>query len=295
MNRISTSYQYSSYSHNIASTQQRYMQIQNQIGTGKRIQNPSDDPMGVASIVNMRSLKSASERYQNNLKVGEGVLKFSEEALADTSTLFRRAYQLAVSGANAATDQTGREAMVREVTEMQKRLVSVANSRGPNNSYIFAGQKVDTQPFTQNTTDITYNGDTNSIIVQTSPTETLAVNVNAGQMFVDAYATLESLKNNLQSGNTGAISGIDITEVQNVMRQMDNERGAIGAKLHQVQTLETDYQRRIDEFSNRISEVEDVDMATAITEYHLAETAYTAALNVASQGFRLSLMDFIRG
>ncbi len=295
MNRISTNYQYSSYSQNIANTQQRYMQVQNQIGSGKRIQNPSDDPVGVASSVTMRSLKSAAERYQNNLKVGEGVLKFSEEALSESSTLFRRAYQLAVSGANAATDQTGREGMVREITEMQRRLVAVANSRGPSNNYLFAGQMVDTQPFTQNSTDITFNGDTNPIIVQTSPSETMQVNVNAGQMFVDAYATLESLKNNLQSGNAGAISGIDIAALQNVMHQLDVERGGIGAKLQQVQTLQTDYQRRIDEFSKNISEVEDVDMASAITEYHLAETAYTAALNVASQGFRLSLMDFIRG
>ena len=106
---------------------------------------------------------------------------------------------------------------------------------------------------------------------------------------------MEHWKYKLQSGNTGAISGIDISALQNVMNQLDRERGGIGAKLQQVQTLQSDYQRRIDEFSKGISEIEDVDMATAITEYHLAETAYTAALNVASQGFRLSLMDFIQG
>jgi flagellar hook-associated protein 3 FlgL len=114
-------------------------------------------------------------------------------------------------------------------------------------------------------------------------------------MFIDAYAALESLKNNLQGGNNGALSGIDIPAIQGAMDDFNRERGGIGAKLQQLTQQKTDYQRRIDELSVGISNVEDVDLAEAMVEYQLAETAYTAALNVASQGFGLSLMDFIRG
>lgn len=295
MLRVSTSYQYGSYTRNIANAQQRYLQAQDHIGTGKRIHNPSDDPVGTASIVNMRSMKAASERYQKNISHGEDLLKTAESSFDDVTTLMRRAYQLAVQGANGATDQQGREAMVTEIVEIQKRLVDLGNTRGPNNEFVFSGQAVDTKPFTTAPPTLTYNGDANSMVVETAPGETMAVSVRADTLFVGAFDALESLKNNLQGGNTGAISGVDIQAMQNSLDAFAKERGKIGSKLQQLSDLDGDYQRRIDDFTQGISDVEDVDMAEAIMEYQLAETAYTAALNVASQGFRLSLMDFIQG
>ena len=62
-----------------------------------------------------------------------------------------------------------------------------------------------------------------------------------------------------------------------------------------VDELKAHNQRRIDDFTQRISDVEDVDMAEAITQYQTAQTVYTAALQVASTTHQLSLMDFIRG
>jgi len=69
----------------------------------------------------------------------------------------------------------------------------------------------------------------------------------------------------------------------------------VGARLRTVDDLTERYIRMSDEFTKHISDVEEVDVDQAIMQYRLAETAYTAALQVASQGFRLSLMDFIRG
>ena len=54
------------------------------------------------------------------------------------------------------------------------------------------------------------------------------------------------------------------------------------------------FQRMQDDFAKHISDVEEVDIDQAITQYRQAEVAYQAALQVASQGFRLSLMDFIQ-
>lgn len=293
--RISTAYQYGSYSQNIAKAQERYMNLQNQVSTGRRLNVPSDDPAGTASFVNMRALQSANERFRANLETGATSLKFSENALDEMHSMLQRAYQLAVSGANSATDQPGRVAMASEVRELQRRFTEIANSRGPNQEFIFSGQMVDTKPFTESSGALVYNGDSNSRLVESGPGETLAVSVNAGGFVVQAYSALESLRNNLESGNPGAIAGIDITALQNSMTTVSNERGVIGSKLQQIERLRSDYERRNDEFTKAISDIEDVDMAEAVLEYRLAESAYTAALNVAGQGFRLSLLDFITG
>lgn len=293
--RISTAYQYGSYSQNIAKAQERYMNLQNQVSTGRKLLVPSDDPSGTAAIVNMRALKSANERFRSNLESGATSLKFAENSLDEMRSILQRAYQLAVSGANSATDQAGRVAMANEVRELQRRLTEIANSRGPNQEFIFSGQMVDTRPFTESPGSLNYNGDANSRVVESGPGETLVVSVNAGGFVVQAYAAMESLRNNLESGNPGAISGIDISALQSSMTTVSNERGIIGSKLQQIERLQADYERRNDEFTKAVSDIEDVDMAEAVLEYRLAESAYTAALNVAGQGFRLSLLDFISG
>ena len=293
--RISTSYQYDSYSSQIATSQARYLEAQQRVATGKRLNRPSDDPAGVATVLSVKSLKATTEQYQRNVQRAKGVLGFTESALGEANTLFRRAYELTLRAANSITDQTGREAMVAEVTEIQRRLVDLGNTKGPSGEYVFAGQANDARPFSVSGTSLTYSGDAGQILVETGPVETLAINSAGDPLFTNAYAELENLKNDLMGGNISSLSGVRIAAIQDTLNAFSQERGAVGARLRTVDDLTARYSRMADEFTKHISDVEDVDVDQAIMQYRLAETAYTAALQVASQGFRLSLMDFISG
>lgn len=293
--RISTAYQYDTYSRDIARTQESYLAAQRQVATGKRINQPSDDPFGTGMILNLGNMREASAQYMKNLQNGKTFMNFTESALEEVTTGLRRAYQLAVAGANGATDQTAREGMVQEIQQIQKKLLDTANSKGPQGQYLFAGQTSNQQPLTLVGGVIQVNGGNTQVIIESAPGQVMQINSMVAQDMADAYNTLETLKANLQSGNTGALSGTDIAALQSAMDLFNNERGNVGAKLQEVQTGLSSMQRRSDEFTKAISDTEEVDMAEAIMNYQAAETAYTAALNVASQGFRLSLMDFING
>jgi flagellar hook-associated protein 3 FlgL len=292
--RISTSQQFHHYSTSIAETQGRYLDIQRQLASGKRISSISDDPAGTSMSVSLHALKSAAERYTKNLEYGQSFLKFTENSIGDTNDLMRRAYELAVRGANDATDQKAREGMIHEVNELQRRLIDLGNSRGPNGAYLFAGQMTNTKPFTFALGVPSYQGDQNPLVIEHAAGETLQVNSDADTLYLDAWNRLESLKANLQGGNAGAISGIDIPALQQTLEDLTYERGRIGAKLESVTTYLNDYERRIEEFSAAASQIEDVDMSEAIVEYRMAENAYQAALSVTSNGFQLSLLDYIR-
>src|SRR5687767_12920137 len=119
--RISTGYQFDSYSSQIAASEARMFEAQKRVSTGKRINVASDDPIGTRTVLNYRSLQSANSQYADNLKMAKGFLGFTEESLGETSDVMRQAYQFAVRGANTATDQVGRQGMVAEVTELQRR------------------------------------------------------------------------------------------------------------------------------------------------------------------------------
>ena len=123
----------------------------------------------------------------------------------------------------------------------------------------------------------------------------MAVNTKGDALFQTAYDRLETLKNSLIGGNVGAISGVSITELQDSQRQFSHARGVVGTKMKRVDDLTRDMDRRKDDLTQGISDVEEIDLSQAVMDYQLAQTAYQAALSVASQGFGLSLMDFIRG
>ena len=293
--RISTSYQFESYAGDIRLAQERLATAGKQVSTGKRIHRPSDDPLGAARILNLRKYRAATEQYTANLRVAKGVLGYTEESLGSLHDGIKRAYALAVQGANGSTDQTARNAMAQEVADIQARLVQIGNSRGPSGQYLFAGQANSSAPYSVSGSGITYSGDLNPVVVEASPTETMTINTVSEPMFSTIYNQLETLKSNLLGGNVGAISGVSITEMQSAMGALNRERGTVGTKLRQVEEYSNQYTKRVDDLTAGISDIEDVDVSQAIMNYQLAQTAYEAALRVASQGFELSLMDFIQG
>jgi flagellar hook-associated protein 3 FlgL len=293
--RISTAYQFETYSSDIRASLERMNAAGRQVSTGKRLEKPSDDPLGTSRVLTMRSYRAATKQYAENLNVAKGVLGYTEESLGSLHDSVKRAYALAVQGANSSTDQSGRNAMAQEISDIQSRLVQIGNTRGPAGQYIFAGQDNGAAPYTVAGATITFNGDSNPVVVEVSPSETIQANSLGEPMFTDIFNQLETLKNNLLGGNVGAISGVSITDMQTAMKTVNAERGQVGAKLRQVQEYTDQYTRRVDDLTTGISDIEEVDVSEAIMSYQLAQTAYEAALRVASQGYQLSLMDFIQG
>jgi flagellar hook-associated protein 3 FlgL len=292
--RISTRYQYESFQTDIRNAQERLSKISEQLSTGKRINQLSDDPVGIRQSIGMRSLRSSMDQYKKNLNSAKGQLGYVDSTASEIGDLMLQAYQSAVQGASSATDQGGRVAMASRIESLQSRLIELANTKGPDGGYLFSGQKSSTKPYVLMGTNLVFNGDTNATHVETGPGETLQTNVPTEPMFTDMYNRLESLKSNLIGGQVGAISGVDIAAIQDSQKQISSLRGTVGARLQKVDDLKLQWQRRRDELTINISDVEDVDFSEAAVQYQQANQAYNAALTVASQGFRLSLMDFIK-
>lgn len=292
--RISTAFQFDRYNAQIAQAQSRYMDAERQVMTGKRLERPSDDPFATGLIVRKNSLKRAAEQVQSNIRVAKDYAGNTEQALGETHGLIRRAYQIAVGAANESVSFEAMQGMASEIEQMQGRMLQLANTRGGSGQFIFAGQENDQAPFAQASGSLVYSGDNDPVFIEIGPGESLRVNTDADDLFIDAYAALEQLKTNLRGGDRSAIAGVDIEELQSQMDVVLVARAQAGSAIQQVERLETAQTRRVDELTKQISDLEEVDMAEAIQSYKLAETAYQAALMASSRGFQLSLMDFMR-
>jgi len=304
--RISTAYQFDKYANNVRGSESKYFDAQNAVMTGKRINKISDDPFGTSVSLNMRSYKSAAKQYSDNLTVAKGVLSYTESALGEMTTSMRNAYSVAIQSGTDTMDQSARDALASQIDSIQKQMLELANTQGPSGQYIFAGQDNQNKPFTVTAAAgtngqaissglyINYNGDDLDVTVESGPGQTLAMNTKAQTLFKNAYAALDQLKIDLQGGNVSSISGVDIQQLKDSMDAMTEERGNVGTKLQSVKNLTDHYTRRIDDLSSTISDVEEVDLSEAIMNYKLAYNAYNAALSVASQGYQLSLLDFMK-
>lgn len=271
-----------------------YVQAQRQVASGKRIEELTDDPAGAVRMLSAKSIHRAIEQYDANLRVGRDYLKSSETALSEIHDLMNRAYTLALSGANETSDQAARAAMANEVESIMTQFVRLANSQGATGQYLFAGQDNGTEPYTRTLGTLNYNGDALPIHIEVTAGETMKVNTTGGTLFTNAFTVLEELRTNLLGGNQSALSGVSVANLKTQQEQFRLARGEVGNNLRRIDELAQHNTRRKDDLATQISDIEDVDMVDAITKLQQAEQAYQAALQVSSQTFRLSLLDYLR-
>jgi flagellar hook-associated protein 3 FlgL len=292
---ISTAYQYQVYNSDINSAQNTMFQAQQQETTGLAINQPSDNPVGSQQIVSMQSIEDSLTQYQSNLSSAKDVLTTTESALQSAQQTMESAQTIALQGANgAALDSSTTQNLISQISTLQQSLVSIGNTQGSSGQYIFGGQQTSTAPFSVSSSGtLSFAGDNGSVSVQGGPNETIDVNVAGGDLFSNAYNALAGLKADLQSGDSAAISATDVSAITSASSAISDANGQMGAKADQVATLTSFNTQRITELTTSVSNVKDVNIATAATNYQAANNAYQAALTVVSKASSLSLMNYL--
>ncbi len=135
----------------LAATRQqsdRMAALQTQAATGKRIQQASDDPLGMISVLANRATDGRLGAYLTNITTARTTLEASNNALRDANDILVQARTIAQDGANATNDGTSNEALAQQVDALLGRLLEVANTRGADGRYLFGGTADGSAPFT---------------------------------------------------------------------------------------------------------------------------------------------------
>ncbi|MGE4439892.1 MAG: flagellar hook-associated protein FlgL [Desulfomicrobium sp.] len=144
--RVSLRNQYSNFLYNLQDTQSRLMDLNMQASSQKRINKPSDDPVGTARVLNYRTSLSSIDQYRENIDTAKGWLGLADESMIQVSTLLTKLKGLAEQGATGTMTASDREATSYEVRQIFSQLVNLANTRYEGNS-IFGGQKFEESAF----------------------------------------------------------------------------------------------------------------------------------------------------
>lgn len=294
INRVATAHQYNTHSNSIATAQSNLVKLQNQISSGKRFEHSREDALGSSTLMQHRNLQSRLNQYQSNLRTAKEYLSQGEASFGELQDVVTKASTIALQGANATTDNNVTQTSANQVSQLQERLVMIGNTQISGDRYLFAGQDSKTKPFSTNGETLTFHGDTNPIQVEGRPNTRLVVNsTTAPGAMADLYESLGKLKKALLGGDTSAVNET-IATLKSQSDEIIVHRGEIATKLQSVESLTSENTRRLDDVVKDISDVEDVDIAEALTKYKSAELGYQAALQVLSQSTKYSLMDFIR-
>lgn len=70
--RVSLRNQYSNFLYNLQQTQSRLMDLNMQASSQKRINKPSDDPVGTGRVLNYRTSLESINQYRSNIDTAKG-------------------------------------------------------------------------------------------------------------------------------------------------------------------------------------------------------------------------------
>ncbi len=286
--RITTSLQYQTLSSNIESSLETLNTTQSQISSGKKLQTFSDDPAGASQALSLRSALGDNAQYQRDAAATTSFLTASEGALSGATSVLQSARQIAVAGANSTQTPASLAALGDQVDGAIQQLTQAANTQS-GGRYLFGGTKTTTPPFDASQT---YQGNSGAIHSSLGPNASVQINTDGAAAFGPAFTALQALKTHLAAGDATAISG-DIGAVDTALSALNTASATAGAKANQATAATEQLTRAQSDYQTSLSNIEDVDLASAYVQLQSATNVYQASLSVTAKAFQYSLSDYL--
>lgn len=222
-----------------------------QLSSGYRINNASDDAAGYVISQDLASQVSGYQQATNNAEDGISLVQTAEGALNETTSILQRIRTLSVEAANATTDSTGLTAIKSEVDQSIQELDNIASSTTYGTLNLFgsgSSQAMFTFQIGANAGQV--------IAVQVSGANSAALGVSG----LDSYFSISSSTN--FSFSSAMISTIDAAI--NTVSSLEGQLGAYQNELqHAINNLNVGTQN----LSAAESTIRDTDMAQTYSNF----------------------------
>ena len=272
---------------------------QQQLSSGKKINQPSDDPYGTSQAMSLNGQLSSLNDYTNNITDGTAWTQQATTSLGNIDSMVQRVRELVVQASNGTYSQSNLNASASEVNQLIDAIKQEANA-SYNGQYIFSGTSTGTAPYQTGSTD-TYQGGTGSVNRLIGPNTTLSVSTNISTLLGNGQAsgdgglldTLRTIASDMQSGNSGAIGGADLKNLDSNFGTLTQMEANVGAITNRLTLASTRIQQLQNSDTAALSNVQDADMATVAINFSTEQAAYSAALKAGANIVQSSLLDFL--
>lgn len=260
---------------------------QEMIVSGKRINRPSDDPIGMSSVMGYRSSISSLDQYSENISQAKIRIDTVENALEIVTQLLHDAKDIAFD-----TNPDMRLNLAQDVAAIRDQVLQISNYQ-LNGEYLFAGDLTGTEPFNAAGVYAGDNGDAEYMIGQNAQVDIAADGSAIFQGASDIFAVLDTLETELIAGNATGITN-QITPIENAIDNINTIRAQNAGDYKRLEATENHYAYFKLNMQDLMSRTEDADLAAAIVDFQAQQTAYESTLATSSMIMQKSLIDFIR-
>lgn len=157
-NRIGTFSSYDTMLRSLASRQKTLADAQEQVASGKRVIQSSDDP--AAASLAERALQRI-DRINSDLRalnVQKSNISLAESTLGDALSAMQRIRELTISAGNGSLDLSQQTAIANEIHSLRNTLLGYANRENSNGMPLFGGLGSAEQPFKETSSGVVYTG-----------------------------------------------------------------------------------------------------------------------------------------
>jgi flagellar hook-associated protein 3 FlgL len=291
----------------------RYLTAQNEalyerqtiIASQRRINRPSDDPIGIGKVLDYRQTLRSIEQYETNIQSGQERLEITEITLDLVDELLQGVRAIAMTEAGGTTES--RQLTAEQVKNMFDQVFDLANSK-LNGDYMFSGYQTRTAPFSRDETlattfdqfTVTYNGDDGDARFIVAHNTEITIDADGRPLFHNAAAgginifdAMRDLIVALETDDTAAISA-QADLIDHGRQHINNIRAANSPILYQLMTSENHWQNYKPKIQELLAKEEEVDVTQAVVELQSIELAYQTTLATTARITQQGLIDFLK-
>jgi flagellar hook-associated protein 3 FlgL len=266
-----------------ARASQQMYDLTQQATSGLKINSPSDDPAGYASVVTANAQISVLQARSTAISTASGDLSLADGALSSAGDLLVQAKQIAIESADGSETATDRANSASQINQIVQQFVALGNTQGAN-GYIFGGTKTDTPPF-DSSGNFTGNGGVmqvevaNGVVTQSNASGANAFTAAGGRNVIgDLQALATALTNNDIPTISASIDNLDADNNQVTAARVD-----AGGSASTLQSSSQVISSALVSVQTSAGNESNADIPTVYSELTQAQTSYEGALSVNRQ------------
>jgi flagellar hook-associated protein 3 FlgL len=275
--------------------------LQNQLTTGRKINKPSDDPVGITYSLRYRTELASNEQYQKNVDSALSWLDFNDTVLDQAGQVLQRVKELTVQGSTGTNPQVALDNIKDEISQLKGQMLDISNSK-INGKYIFNGQMFDKIPYDQSVAGFdakAVSTDAGDVTYAVGVGVALPVNVTGSEVFGDPaeadniFKVFDNIITALGSGDYNGVKN-QLTNVESRMDKVLIARSGNGARVNRVELMQNRLEDLQVNLTDMQSKTEDADFEKLLINSKINENIYQASLSVGAKVITPTLVDFLR-
>jgi flagellin-like hook-associated protein FlgL len=318
--RISTQSFYDQSRTAMGAQQSNLLRVQQQLGAGTKILAPSDDPLGATRALAVSQSIALNAQYSASRAQATHNLMLEDGALTSVTSVLQSIKTGVIEAGNGTMSDADRATIATTLQSSLDQLRGLANTDDGNGQFLFAGFKSGSAPFVlQGNGSILYDGDQGQRMLQVDVTRQMAATDDGRSIFQtlqggaayigaagsspDMFSAIGDVITALRTpvDNAGPVAqaqlqaalGIANKNITNAHDNVLTVRASVGSRLQELDALTVTGDSRTLLDKSYLSDLQDLDYASAMAEFYQRQTALQASQQTFVKIQKIALFNYL--